>query len=79
MSHVAHFYPLFRSALQDEFYARNTFLNFGEIGENIRQLVADFQSKTKSHEKMESIADMKDFIENYPQFRAMSGSVSKVT
>lgn len=62
---------------QDDFYSRNMFLNFGEIGDNIRQLVAEFQSKTKSHEKMESIADMKDFIENYPQFRAMSGSVSK--
>jgi len=27
--------------------------------------------------QIESIADMKNFVENYPQFRAMSGTVSK--
>jgi vacuolar protein sorting-associated protein 45 len=66
------------SAEQDNFYAANMYLNFGEIGGNIRTLVDEFQSKTKSHENIESIADMKRFVENYPQFRAMSGTVSKV-
>lgn len=65
------------SGEQDEFYNENMYMNFGEIGDSIRELVATFQAKTKSHEKMESISDMKDFIENYPQFKAMSGSVSK--
>lgn len=49
-----------------------------QIGAAIRVLVEEFQSKTKSHENIESIQDMKDFVENYPQFRAMSGTVSKV-
>lgn len=65
------------SAEQDTFYAANMYLNFGEIGGNIRTLVDEFQAKTKSHENIESIADMKNFVENYPQFRAMSGTVSK--
>lgn len=61
----------------DEFYARNMYLNFGEIGTNIKELMEEFTVKTKSQQKVESIADMKAFIENYPQFKKMSGTVSK--
>ena len=35
------------------------YLNFGEIGANIKSLVEDYQEKSKSHAKIESIADMK--------------------
>ncbi len=34
-------------------------MNFGEIGANIKQLMEDFQRKSKSQGKIESIADMK--------------------
>lgn len=61
----------------DEFYAANMYLNFGEIGSNIKELMDEFQRKTKSQKKVESIADMKAFIETYPQFRKMSGTVTK--
>lgn len=37
----------------------------------------EFQTKTRSQQKVETIADMKSFIENYPQFKKMSGTVSK--
>lgn len=33
--------------------------NFGEIGVKIKELMDDFQVKTKSQKKVESIADMK--------------------
>ena len=33
----------------------------------------EFQTKAKSHQKIESISDMKNFVENYPQFKKMSG------
>ena len=36
-----------------------------------------FQRKSKSQAKVESIADMKAFIETYPQFKKMSGTVAK--
>lgn len=65
------------SAEQDEFYAANMFLNYGEIGTHIKELVDAFQSEKKKHEKIESIKDMKGFLDNYPQFREMSGKVSK--
>jgi len=37
----------------------------------------DFQRRSHSQGKVESIADMKKFIETYPQFKKMSGTVSK--
>ncbi|KAI0237324.1 Vacuolar protein sorting-associated protein 45 [Lamellibrachia satsuma] len=61
----------------DDFYAKNIYLNFGEIGSNIKDLMEDFQKKSKSQSKIESIADMKAFIETYPTFKKMSGTVSK--
>ncbi|XP_063435267.1 vacuolar protein sorting-associated protein 45-like [Mytilus trossulus] len=61
----------------DEFYANNMYSNFGEIGNNIKDLMDEFQTKSKSHEKIESISDMKQFLEQYPQFKKMSGTVSK--
>ena len=35
------------------------YANFGEIGTNIKELMDEFQTKSKSHEKIESISDMK--------------------
>jgi len=29
----------------------------------------EFQKKAKNHQKVESIADMKTFVETYPQFK----------
>uniref|UniRef100_A0A7N8Y9T7 Vacuolar protein sorting-associated protein 45 n=1 Tax=Mastacembelus armatus TaxID=205130 RepID=A0A7N8Y9T7_9TELE len=66
------------SAENDEFYANNLYLNFGEIGTNIKNLMEDFQKKRpKGQQKLESITDMKAFVDNYPQFKKMSGTVSK--
>lgn len=65
------------SAEQDSFYAKNIFLNYGELGQNIKMHMDHFQEKAKSHQKIESISDMKNFIEAYPQFKKLSGNVSK--
>ena len=35
------------------------YMNFGEIGNNIKELMDEFQKKSQSHAKVESIADMK--------------------
>ncbi|RSL95540.1 hypothetical protein CEP52_012017 [Fusarium oligoseptatum] len=47
---------------QDPFFKKNMFLNFGDLGGNIKEY---------------SISDMKRFIEEYPEFRKLSGNVSK--
>lgn len=65
------------SADQDEFYASNLFSNYGEIAVKIRDLIESFQLRAKEQKKIESLADMKNFVENYPQFKKMSGTVNK--
>nr|CAB3267643.1 vacuolar protein sorting-associated protein 45-like [Phallusia mammillata] len=65
------------SPLHDQFYRENLYKNFGEIGSSIKELMDDFQAKTRSQQKVESIDDMKAFVENYPQFKKMSGTVAK--
>lgn len=37
-------------------------MNFGEICGSIKELMEDFQQKSKSQAKVESIADMKVFL-----------------
>lgn len=59
------------------FLLQNLYLNFGEIGTMIKELMDEFQKKAQSHQKVETIADMKSFVETYPQFKKMSGTVAK--
>jgi tRNA uridine 5-carboxymethylaminomethyl modification enzyme len=62
---------------QDQFFKKNMLLNFGDLGGNIKDYVEQYQSKTKNNANIESISDMKRFIEEYPEFRKLSGNVSK--
>ncbi|KAL8771332.1 MAG: hypothetical protein Q9209_003237 [Squamulea sp. 1 TL-2023] len=62
---------------QDPFFKKNMYLNFGDLGGNIKDYVSQYQSKTQSTAAIESIADMKRFVEDYPEFRKLSGNVSK--
>ncbi|CAG8952031.1 hypothetical protein HYFRA_00000767 [Hymenoscyphus fraxineus] len=62
---------------QDPFFKKNMYLNFGDLGGNIKDYVEQYQHKTKNSSNIESIADMKRFIEDYPEFRKLSGNVSK--
>ena len=62
---------------QDPFFKKNMYMNFGELGGNIKDYVEQYQSKTKNNANIESISDMKRFIEEYPEFRKLSGNVSK--
>ena len=62
---------------QDPFFKTNMYQNFGDLGQNIKEYVEQYQVKTKSSMNIESIADMKRFVEDYPEFRRLSGNVSK--
>ncbi|KAJ3223529.1 vacuolar protein sorting-associated protein 45 [Clydaea vesicula] len=61
----------------DQFYKKNMFLNFGELGSNIKEYLDEYQLKHKSSMNIESIDDMKKFMEDYPEFRKLSGNVTK--
>lgn len=62
---------------QDPFFKKSMYLNLGDLGATIKHYVDEYQSKTKSNMNIESIADMKRFVEEYPEFRKLSGNVSK--
>lgn len=53
------------------------YLNFGDLGQNAKDYVEQFASKQASGQKLESIEDMKRFVEEYPEFRRLSGNVTK--
>lgn len=56
---------------------QNIYSNFGEIGQTIKTLMDDFQIRAKSQKKVESISDMRNFVETYPQFKKLSGTITK--
>lgn len=62
---------------QDPFFKKNMYQNFGDLGQNIKEYVQQYQAKTQTNMNIESIADMKRFVEDYPEFRKLSGNVSK--
>ncbi|KAJ5612335.1 Vacuolar protein sorting-associated protein VpsB [Penicillium lagena] len=62
---------------QDPFFKKNMYQNFGDLGQNIKEYVEQYQTKTQSTMNIESITDMKRFVEDYPEFRKLSGNVSK--
>lgn len=65
------------SSEQDAFFKGAMYDNFGDLGNKIRALVEEFQVVSKSNQNIQSIEDMQRFVENYPEFRAKSGNVSK--
>ncbi|KAF2866533.1 vacuolar protein sorting-associated protein 45 [Massariosphaeria phaeospora] len=62
---------------QDPFFKKNMYLNFGDLGQNAKDYVEQFASKQQGTQKLDSIADMKRFIEDFPEFRKLSGNVTK--
>lgn len=65
------------SAEQDPFFSNNMYDNFGDLGASIKRYVEDYQAKTASSSSIDTIADMKRFVEEYPEFRKLGGNVSK--
>lgn len=65
------------SAETDPFFGAHMYANFGDLGALIKRYVEEYQSRTAHNARIETIADMKKFIEDYPQFRKLGGNVSK--
>jgi vacuolar protein sorting-associated protein 45 len=65
------------SSTQDDFYKSHMYDDFGEVGLAIKDFADQFAHETHSNSKLESIEDIKRFVEKYPEFRKTSGSVSK--
>jgi hypothetical protein len=65
------------STTQDPFFEENVVANFGDLGVNIKKYVEEYQQQTKNTARIESIEEMQRFVDEYPEFRKMSGNVSK--
>ena len=64
---------------QDPFFARHLYDNFGDLGAHVKTYVSDYQARSSSSGggKIETVADMKRFVEAYPEIRKLGGNVSK--
>ncbi|PWN87154.1 putative vacuolar protein sorting protein VpsB [Acaromyces ingoldii] len=62
---------------QDPFFATNLYDNFGDLGASIKRYVEEYQKRTANSASIETVADMKRFVEAYPEFRKLGGNVSK--
>lgn len=62
---------------QDSFFAEAMYLNFGDLGAAVREYVQHYQSKSKTNANIDTVADMKRFVEDYPEFRRLGGNVAK--
>ena len=65
------------SVKDDRFYKDSQYLNFGELGSSVKSLVSDYQRKTKSTHKLDTLEDMQRFVDNFPEFKSLAGNVSK--
>lgn len=65
------------SADSDAFFAANMYHNYGDLGAAIKEYVSQFQAKTHSSASLETVHDMKRFVEEYPEFQRLRGNVSK--
>jgi vacuolar protein sorting-associated protein 45 len=64
---------------EDDFYGANKHSNFGELGEAIQKLLRDYQKQTAMHstENLNTVADMQQFMDKFPELRSRSHVVSK--
>ncbi|CUS23227.1 LAQU0S08e04940g1_1 [Lachancea quebecensis] len=65
------------SSKQDPFFHDTMYLNFGELGDKVKQYVSSYKDKTKSNTQINTIEDIKRFIGKFPEFKKLSGNVSK--
>ncbi|WFD18203.1 vacuolar protein sorting-associated protein 45 [Malassezia caprae] len=61
----------------DPFFAANLYDNFGDLGASIKEYVVQFQARSASTATIETVQDMKRFVEAYPEFQRLRGNVSK--
>ena len=58
----------------DTFYSENMNLNYGDVSANAQKLIQKFQKEKSQQQKIDSIADMKAFLERYPAFKQLQKS-----
>ena len=65
------------SSEDDRFYRKIMYKNFGEVAEDIHNLVQDFLKNKQSQAQFKSIEDMQRIIDNFPEFKKGERNTSK--
>ncbi|KAI0050351.1 Sec1-like protein [Auriscalpium vulgare] len=63
----------------DPFFQAHHLATFGDLGTSLKSYVQSYQARSlaQSPNSINSISDMKRFVEEYPEFRKLGGNVSK--
>lgn len=61
----------------DPFFQDHHLATFGDLGNSLKDYVQKYQAQHPNSASVNSIADMKRFVEAYPEFRKLGGNVSK--
>ncbi|TEB18404.1 Sec1-domain-containing protein [Coprinellus micaceus] len=63
----------------DPFFQSHYLATFGDLGQTLKDYVQKYQAKSlaTNPSSINSISDMKRFVEEYPEFRKLGGNVSK--
>lgn len=65
------------SITQDDFFADNVLSNYGDLGDNVKRYVEEYQKSKNTTAKIDTVEDMQRFLDDYPEFRKQSANVSK--
>ena len=65
------------SSDEDNFYKKIMYKNFGEVAEDIHNLVQEFLTNKQSQAQFTSIEDMQRIIDNFPEFKKSERNTSK--
>lgn len=65
------------SCEQDTFFKDTMYMDFGELGEAVKSLLEQYQQQSKGNESIQSLEDIRNFLDRYPEFRKMGASASK--
>lgn len=71
------FRELVLDARHDDFFARNMYSNYGDVGLSVKGMVETFQSTSAQHRQVQSLDDMRRFVMEHQDFQRAQGNVSK--
>lgn len=59
----------------DQFFDENYHKSYGELGVTLKSAVENLRTVTKSHDKLDTMEDMKRFIDEYPETRRYASNL----
>lgn len=65
------------SPKQDKFFQETMYMNFGDLADKVKNYVDQYKAKANITKQINTIEDIKAFIEKYPEFKKLSGNISK--